>query len=332
MSTQWIKPMVWNAEGSEPSENLKENGFQAGYKPPADTFNYFLHREQECIEQLQEEADKSKLQLNIRVNAESTDGVEYYATVDGIEQLETGMVMSFIPNMTSTSKSPTLNINGLGAVRLYQSLTSFTSPLVSANQTNWLNEGRSILFTYSETTNEVGTVTKAWKTVGTRTTDDDIYGTISVEKGGTGNTSVDTVPTRGSTKMVTSDGIYDSLSKIMTFPAAVMTAGISKRLTVLPNRKTLNDIIAVGIDNSSSQLIDAFGLRLNKDEHIIKMHGIDAPTGTLLSGFVEFNTTYNELLYTTYLDAKASFTLFDINTGEKHSPTEFTVALTVYFK
>lgn len=38
-------------------------------------------------------------------------------------------------------------------------------------------------------------------------------GALSVERGGTGNTSVDTTPTSGSTKMVTSGGVYTALSK-----------------------------------------------------------------------------------------------------------------------
>lgn len=37
-------------------------------------------------------------------------------------------------------------------------------------------------------------------------------GTLSVARGGTGNTSVDTTPTSGSTKMVTSGGVYTALS------------------------------------------------------------------------------------------------------------------------
>ena len=37
-------------------------------------------------------------------------------------------------------------------------------------------------------------------------------GTLPVARGGTGNTSVDTAPTSGSTKMVTSGGVYTALS------------------------------------------------------------------------------------------------------------------------
>ena len=58
MSTEWIKPLEWNAEGGEPSDTLKAEGFKTGYKPPADVFNYFLHNQQKCTEQLQEAVDK----------------------------------------------------------------------------------------------------------------------------------------------------------------------------------------------------------------------------------------------------------------------------------
>lgn len=39
-----------------------------------------------------------------------------------------------------------------------------------------------------------------------------ITGTLPVANGGTGNSSVDTTPTNGSTKMVTSDGVYTALA------------------------------------------------------------------------------------------------------------------------
>lgn len=48
------KPLQWDNEGTEPSEDLKANGFVGGYKPPAPVFNAFLHRTQKCIEELQE--------------------------------------------------------------------------------------------------------------------------------------------------------------------------------------------------------------------------------------------------------------------------------------
>ena len=47
------KPIKWTNEGTAPSEDLKTNGFQAGYKPPAAVFNKQWHTTGECIEELQ---------------------------------------------------------------------------------------------------------------------------------------------------------------------------------------------------------------------------------------------------------------------------------------
>lgn len=68
MSTEWIKPLEWDAEGGEPSDTLKAEGFKAGYKPPADVFNYFLHNQQKCTEQLQDEVDAVNAAIEETVN------------------------------------------------------------------------------------------------------------------------------------------------------------------------------------------------------------------------------------------------------------------------
>lgn len=57
MATEWNKPMQWDNEGVEPSENLKRTGFVGGYKPPASIFNYFLHMVEKCIKQIQSVVD-----------------------------------------------------------------------------------------------------------------------------------------------------------------------------------------------------------------------------------------------------------------------------------
>ena len=48
-------------------------------------------------------------------------------------------------------------------------------------------------------------------------------GTLDVTRGGTGNTSVDTTPTSGSTKMVTSGGLYTALSKKANLASPTLT-------------------------------------------------------------------------------------------------------------
>lgn len=50
------KPPAWRSPGVEPQENLKNDGFQAGYKPPAAYFNWFFHGVFRCLEELQEAA------------------------------------------------------------------------------------------------------------------------------------------------------------------------------------------------------------------------------------------------------------------------------------
>lgn len=46
-------PLEWNNAGTEPSTDLKTNGFVAGYKPAADTFNYQINNSSACLTELQ---------------------------------------------------------------------------------------------------------------------------------------------------------------------------------------------------------------------------------------------------------------------------------------
>lgn len=48
------KPPEWQNSGAEPTKELKEKGFVAGYKPPASFFNWFWNRVSNCIKELQE--------------------------------------------------------------------------------------------------------------------------------------------------------------------------------------------------------------------------------------------------------------------------------------
>lgn len=43
----------WQNEGTEPSSDLIESGFEAGYKPPASVFNWFWNKVTKCINELQ---------------------------------------------------------------------------------------------------------------------------------------------------------------------------------------------------------------------------------------------------------------------------------------
>ena len=62
-----------------------------------------------------------------------------------------------------------------------------------------------------------------------------VTGTLPVANGGTGNTSVDTTPTSGSTKMVTSGGVYTALNGKQAAPASVTGSSSTVNTTVADN-------------------------------------------------------------------------------------------------
>ena len=58
MATTFTAPPVWTNTGTAPSETLKTNGFQTGYKPPAPIFNYMFNKYGICLTELQTEFNK----------------------------------------------------------------------------------------------------------------------------------------------------------------------------------------------------------------------------------------------------------------------------------
>ena len=263
MANEWKAPMAWHNEGVEPSENLKSTGFQAGYKPPAAVFNYFLHNEQECIEQLQGAVDAANAEIATKAKAEhshtlddvtettdkkiftatereklanvaeganaythpttsgnkhipsggsadqilrwsadgtavwgdekggggglptvtatSSDGVAYTGTADGIEALTAGVAVVFVSSKASASTTPTLNINGLGAKGIRRRLSNLASTPQAGYANTWLTANKAFLLVYDGS---------YWIVDGyTKPASADLYGTVSVEKGGTGATT-----------------------------------------------------------------------------------------------------------------------------------------------
>ena len=70
------EPVKWTNEGTAPSDNLKTNGFQAGYKPPAAVFNNQWHVTGECIDELQ---DKLSAENTARTTAETATQAKFDA-------------------------------------------------------------------------------------------------------------------------------------------------------------------------------------------------------------------------------------------------------------
>ena len=127
--------------------------------------------------------DEQKAQVRDNINAPSpadavytataasTDGVAYTATVSGIDSLTVGASFIMIPNKASTSKAPTLNVNGLGAKPIRRRLSSLTTSLQQGYSTNWIALNKPFTVVYDGT---------AWVIEGlTKTDGADVYGAVA---------------------------------------------------------------------------------------------------------------------------------------------------------
>lgn len=84
------------------------------------------------------------------VNATSTDGATYTATDDRIKEVKVGTAIILVPNKTSTTATPTLDLNGTGAVQI--GLVSSVSPSFPASApTSFLTPGCPFIMIRSST-------------------------------------------------------------------------------------------------------------------------------------------------------------------------------------
>lgn len=88
-------------------------------------------------------------QVIMQATASSSDGVAYTATVDNITSLTTGVRFLMVPNKLSTSTTPTLNVNGLGAKGIRMKSTSGTGTGVAGYAAGWIAANRPIEVVYN---------------------------------------------------------------------------------------------------------------------------------------------------------------------------------------
>lgn len=142
------------------------------------------------IETMQEAIDSkpSAADAVYTATAASTDGVAYTATVSGIDSLTVGASFIMIPNKASTSKAPTLNVNGLGAQPIRRRLSSLTTSLQQGYSTNWIALNKPFTVVYDGT---------AWVIEGlTKTDGADVYGAVAqATADANGNNIADTYAT-----------------------------------------------------------------------------------------------------------------------------------------
>lgn len=99
-----IRPPEWRNEGVEPQEQLKTDGFQAGYKPPAAYFNWFFNRVWEAMKELQGKAcdlDNKKMivvtEQDIPVSERSAN--TFYFKITDKQAVSTADNIKVSPNM-----------------------------------------------------------------------------------------------------------------------------------------------------------------------------------------------------------------------------------------
>ena len=110
------------------------------------------------------------------------DGATYTATVDGVTALEKGYSITIIPDTTSTTTLPKLNLNSLGAKNIKQRLSQSTSLTTQAQEAGWLVANKPVTLTYDGL---------QWVTMFARSSVNDMYGVLAIEKGGTGASSLE---------------------------------------------------------------------------------------------------------------------------------------------
>lgn len=121
---------------------------------------------------------------NIVVDAISTDGVSYVATVDDLEELDNGFEITIIPNIASTTTAPTLNVNELGAKPIRLSLSLNNSMLVQPKENGYYAAGRPVKLMFDSKYLTSG----AWRVSNKqRPSAQDLYGATPMENGGTGS-------------------------------------------------------------------------------------------------------------------------------------------------
>ena len=115
------------------------------------------------------------------VLASSSDGVAYTATVDGIKELREGMLIKMVPQRNSASQTPTLNINGLGAVPIRRPGSANSTATYNGLESDWLRADLSVLLLYRGGNWVCESMTKV--------RGDDLFGHVPISSGGTGATT-----------------------------------------------------------------------------------------------------------------------------------------------
>ena len=105
------------------------------------------------------------------------DGAAYTASIPGVTELKRGLVVTIIPDKTSSETIPTLNVNGLGAKSIKQRLSLNTSLTAEASTETWMVANKPVPLLFDGT---------QWVTITGRPAASTLYGKTEIKNGGTG--------------------------------------------------------------------------------------------------------------------------------------------------
>lgn len=137
MAFQYNAPL-WNAPGSNPTANLVNNGFVAGYKPPASVFNWFWYNASHCIQELQRKFDNygaaSTVYVDIKSEATTEDGsifAPFKSIQAALDAITDDAVINISPDVyaenVTCSSNHHIMLQGAGAIG--QRMTSVTGSM-----------------------------------------------------------------------------------------------------------------------------------------------------------------------------------------------------------
>lgn len=151
----------------------------------------------------------------------SGTGAAFTATVPGIDALTAGVSFTMIPHTTSTAVTPTLDVNGLGAIKMYRRLSSNVSSVQTGYNVAWLMANKPIEVMYDG---------MFWIVMGQeKPSTADLSGTLAVEKGGTGATSAEAALTN--LGAAAADHAHSEYAPAYTYGTEDLTAGTSPLAT-----------------------------------------------------------------------------------------------------
>ena len=104
------------------------------------------------------------------------NGAAYEAKVDGVKELTYGTSFVMLPHTVSTSTTPTLNVNGLGAKIIRRRISGNSALTTESDSEGWLQTYRPVFVTYNG---------NYW-VFDPKPNANDLYGYVPVENGGTG--------------------------------------------------------------------------------------------------------------------------------------------------